>query len=244
MSVYPPLTDRTSLESQPRRTPPLESGDRLTRHEFERRYGAATQIKKAELIEGVVYVASPLRHHQHGLPHSRVMTWLGVYQALTPGVDLSVEPTVRLDLDNEPQPDAVLFIEPEAGGQIQLSEDGYIEGTPELIVEIASWKVKECLVAIDMGSKKQVYRRNGVREYIVWQSYENQLAWFQLVEGDYQLLIPDERGIIRSEVFPGLWLAVNSLLAKDMVPVLEVLQVGVQSSEHQAFVQQLTAQKQ
>lgn len=251
MSVYPPLTDRTSLESQPRRTPPLESGDlcgsadpayppdRLTRHEFERRYGAATQIKKAELIEGVVYVASPLRHHQHGLPHSRVMTWLGVYQALTPGVDLSVEPTVRLDLDNEPQPDVVFFIEPEAGGQIQLSEDGYIEGTPELIVEIAASSV-----AIDMGSKKQVYRRNGVREYIVWQSYENQLAWFQLVEGDYQLLIPDERGIIRSEVFPGLWLAVNSLLAKDMVPVLEVLQVGVQSSEHQGFVQQLTAQKQ
>lgn len=90
--------------------PPLESGDRLTRPEFERRYAAVLHIKKAELIEGVVYVASPLRHEQHGKPHSRVMTWLGFYQALTPGVDLSVEPTVRLDLDNEPQPDAVLFV--------------------------------------------------------------------------------------------------------------------------------------
>lgn len=82
--------------------PPLESGDRLSRAEFERRYLAAPQIKKAELIEGVVYVASPLRHEQHGRPQSRVMTWLGVYQALTPGVDLSDAPTVRLDPDNEP----------------------------------------------------------------------------------------------------------------------------------------------
>ena len=137
--------------------PPLQSGDRLTRPEFERLYAASPHIKKAELIEGVVYVASPLRHEQHGKPHSRVITWLGVYQALTPGVDLSDAPTVRLDLDNEPQPDAVLFIEPSVGGQTRLSDDGYIEGAPELIVEIAASSV-----AIDSGSRKQVYRRNGV----------------------------------------------------------------------------------
>ncbi len=128
--------------------PPLESGDRLTRPEFERRY-AASHIKKAELIEGIVYVASPLRHEQHGKPHSRVMTWLGVYQAMTTGVDLSDAPTVRLDLDNEPQPDAVLFIEANAGGQTRISPDGYIEGSPELIVEIAASSA-----AIDTGSKK------------------------------------------------------------------------------------------
>jgi Uma2 family endonuclease len=147
--------------------PPLESGDsppetrceRLTRPEFERRYAAAPHIKKAELLEGIVYVAPPLRHEQHGKPHSRVMTWLGVYQAMTPRVDLSVEPTVRLDLDNEPQPDAVLFIEANAGGQIRISPDGYIEGSPELIVEIAASSA-----AIDTGIKKQVCRRNGVLE--------------------------------------------------------------------------------
>ncbi|MFB2837980.1 Uma2 family endonuclease [Floridanema evergladense] len=227
---------RLRTESHRNQTPPLESGDRLTRYEFERRYNAATHIKKAELIEGVVYVASALRHEQHGKPHSRVVTWLGVYQALTPGVDSSTEPTVRLDLDNEPQPDAVLFIQPAAGGQIRLSKDGYIEGAPELIVEIAASNV-----AIDTGSKKQAYRRNGVKEYVIWQSYENQLEWFQLMEGDYVRLMPDESGIIRSQVFPGLWLAVNDLLASNMVRVLEVLQAGVRSPEHQAFVQQLTA---
>ncbi|WNZ22520.1 Uma2 family endonuclease [Leptolyngbya sp. NK1-12] len=216
--------------------PPLESGDRLTRPEFERRYAAA-DIKKAELIEGIVYVASPLRHEQHGKPHSRVMTWLGVYQAMTPGVDLSVEPTVRLDLDNEPQPDAVLFIETNAGGQTRISSDGYIEGSPELIVEIAASSA-----AIDIGIKKQVYRRNGVLEYVIWQSYDNQLEWFWLTDGEYQLLSPDPDGTIRSRVFPGLWLAVESLLSNQMTHVLEVLQQGLHSPEHAAFVEQLQQQ--
>jgi Uma2 family endonuclease len=216
-------------------TPPLESGDRLARPEFERRYTAAPHIKKAELIEGVVYVASPLRHQQHGRPHSRVMTWLGFYQALTPGTDLSVEPTVRLDLDNEPQPDAVLFIESAVGGQTTLSWDGYIEGAPELVVEIAASSA-----AIDTGSKKQAYRRNGVLEYIVWQSFENQLKWFCLVDGEYSLLQPDSEGIIRSRVFPGLWLAIDALLSNSMEQMLAVLQQGLQSAEHQDFVQGLS----
>lgn len=214
--------------------PPLQSGDRLSRPEFERRYAAAPHIKKAELIEGTVYVASPLRHEQHGKPHSRVMTWLGVYQAMTSGVDASDAPTVRLDLDNEPQPDAVLFIETAAGGQTSISRDGYIEGAPELIVEIAASSA-----AIDTGLKKQVYRRNGVLEYVIWQSYDNRLEWFCLVEGEYQLLTPDSDGIIRSRVFPGLWLAVEALLTNQMAQVLEVLQEGLQSAEHAEFVERL-----
>lgn len=212
--------------------PPLQSGDRLSRPEFERRYAADSNIRKAELIEGIVYVASPLRHRQHGKPHSRVMGWLAVYQALTPGLDSSVEATVRLDLENEPQPDAVLFIE--AGGQVCISEDGYIEGAPELAVEIAASSA-----AIDTGSKKLVYQRNGIQEYIIWQAYENQLKWFALVDGEYQLLAADEDGIIRSRVFPGLWLDVEALLTDQMARVLEVVQAGVKSTEHEEFVERL-----
>jgi Uma2 family endonuclease len=212
----------------------LQSGDRLSRAEFERRYAAATDVNKADLIEGIVYLASPFRHRQHGKPHSRVITWLGIYQALTPGVDLSDAPTVRLDLDNEPQPDAVLFIEAAAGGQTRISADDYLEGSPELIVEIAASSA-----AIDRGTKKQVYRRNGVREYVIWQVYDNQLEWFGLTDGEYQLLSPDGDGILRSQVFPGLWLAVDALLSHQMAQVLEVLQVGLASPEHAAFVAQL-----
>jgi Uma2 family endonuclease len=212
----------------------LQSGDRLTRPEFERRYTAAPHIKKAELIEGIVYVASPLRFEQHAEPHSRIHGWLWTYQTVTPGLRLGIEPTVRLDLDNEPQPDIVLILDEAVGGQARLTEEGYLEGVPELVVEIAASSA-----AIDTGSKKQVYRRNGVLEYVIWQSYENQLEWFGLIDGEYRLLSPDLDGIIRSRVFPGLWLAVKALLGNQMARVLEVLQDGLKSPEYGVFVERL-----
>jgi Uma2 family endonuclease len=214
--------------------PPLESGDRLTRHEFERRYQAMPQIKKAELIEGVVYVASPVRATRHGRPHAKIMTWLGTYWVATPGVDLQDNTTVRLDADNEPQPDALLRLEPEVGGNSRISDDDYVEGAPELIAEIAASSA-----SYDLNAKLNVYRRNGVQEYIVWQMYENRLDWFSLQEGRYVSLQPDETGVIRSSVFPGLWLAVNALREGDLAQVLAVLQQGIQTVDHQTFVERL-----
>ncbi|PHJ56155.1 hypothetical protein VF14_16540 [Nostoc linckia z18] len=215
--------------------PLLENGDKLTRYEFERRYNATPNLKKAELIEGIVYIMpAALRFRSHGQPHGWIIGWLFTYEAATPGVALGVEPTVRLDLDNEPQPDAVLLIDPKAGGQAKLSEDDYIEGAPELIVEIAASSV-----AIDLHAKKQAYRRNGVKEYIVWQVLDEKLSWFYLEQGEYLELATDSSGILRSRVFPGLWLAVAELLAGNMQSVLTILQTGLQSPEHAEFVQQL-----
>ncbi len=229
--MAPPSTQKLTV-------PPLENGDRLTRPEFERRYAARPHIKKAELVEGIVYVASPLRFQQHAEPHSRLHGWLWTYQIATPGLLLGIEPTVRLDFDNEPQPDIVLILDEAVGGQVRLTDDGYLEGIPELVVEIAASSA-----AIDMGSKKQAYRRNGILEYIVWQSFENQLDWFQSIDGDYQRLIPDADGVIRSQIFPGLWLAVEALLNNQMAQVLAVLQKGLSSPEYAAFVEQLGGKK-
>jgi Uma2 family endonuclease len=217
------------------RIPPLESGDRLSRLEFEQRYMAMPHIKKAELVEGVVYVASPLRFKSHGKPHGRLIIWLGNYQISTPGVELGDNSTVRLDLDNEPQPDVVLLIDDKCGGQAHISEDDYIEGAPELVAEVAASSA-----ANDLHDKKKAYRRNGVREYIVWQTLDNRLDWFSLQNGEYVTLTADEAGIIKSRVFPGLWLAVRALLAGDMNAVLSVLQQGLNSPEHAAFVRQLS----
>ncbi|MBE9048994.1 Uma2 family endonuclease [Nostocales cyanobacterium LEGE 11386] len=211
--------------------PALASGDRLTRAEFERRYQATPEKFKAELIEGIVYVASPVRAF-HGVPHADLVTWLGVYRIATPGVSVADNTTTRLDLDNEPQPDALLRIE--TGGTSTLSEDGYIEGTPELIAEIAASSA-----AIDLGAKKNAYRRNGVQEYLVWQTFENQFSWFRLQSEEFVLIEPDESGIIRSNTFPGLWLAVTALLEGRMIDVLNTLQTGLTSPEHQAFVEKL-----
>jgi Uma2 family endonuclease len=220
--------------SQPRLIPPLENGDGLTRYEFERRYNAMPHLKRAELIEGVVYMAAALRFRSHGQPHASLMTWLGNYTVATPGVALGDAPTVRLDLDNEPQPDAVLLIESQSGGRSRVSDDDYIEGAPELVVEIAASSA-----AIDLGDKKRAYRRNGIPEYIVWQVFDRKVDWFCWQEGEYISPV-DADGTIRSRVFPGLWLAVEDLLAGNMVRVLAVLQAGLAAAEHDKFVQQLS----
>jgi Uma2 family endonuclease len=208
--------------------PPLENGDRLTRHEFERRYQGMPQVKKAELIEGIVYMPSPVRFRSHGQPHAQLVTWLGVYAAATPGVNLADNATVRLDLDNEPQPDVLLRLEPSAGGKSWISPDDYIEGSPELMVEIAASSA-----AYDLHDKLKAYHRNGIQEYLVWQIYEQRLDWLSLQEGEYVALEPNPTGVIHSRVFPGLCLAVQALLNRDLAKVLANLQVGLESAEHQ-----------
>lgn len=217
---------------------PLESGDRLTRDEFERRYRAMPDLKKAELVEGVVYVASPVRIKRHANPHGKIITWLGVYEAATPGVMLGDNPTVRLDLDNEPQPDALLRIEETHGGQSYISEDDYVEGAPELVVEIAASSA-----SYDLYDKKQAYCRNGVKEYIVWQVVDQKISWFRLQDGDYVSLNPDDRGVLYSRIFPGLNLNISALLRGDLATVLAEVQQGTATAAHQDFVKRLVQRK-
>ncbi|MEP7187847.1 MAG: Uma2 family endonuclease [Roseiflexaceae bacterium] len=215
---------------------PLTSGDRLTRREFERRYQAMPENFKAELIEGVVYVASPVRYASHGTPHIQLATWLGVYCAATVGVGMADNATVRLDLFNEPQPDLLLRIEPNAGGRSQITPDDYIEGPPELIVEIAASSA-----AYDLREKKIVYQRSGVREYLIWQIYEQRLDWFYLHEDEYEPLLSGADGITRSHAFPGLHLDVAALLMGDLARVLATLQAGLTTAEHTAFADRIWA---
>jgi Uma2 family endonuclease len=213
--------------------PELRAGDRLTRAEFERRYAAMPHVKKAELIEGVVYMPSPVTQEDHGAPHFDVITWLGVYRAGTPGVEGGDNSTLRLDLDNEPQPDAFLRILPEYGGQSHQSGK-YVGGAPELIVEVAASSA-----SYDLHDKLHAYRRNEVREYVVWRVWDRAIDWFVLRDDRYQRLQLDAEGQYRSEIFPGLWLAPAALLRSDLAQVLAVLQQGLASPEHAEFVNRL-----
>ena len=229
-----PIPTSTLRVSSREAVPPLENGDVLTRAEFERRYEAMSHLKKAELIEGVVYVPSPVRHSYHGHQHTHLISWLGYYEAHTPGVEASDNVTVRLDLDNEPQPDALLFIDPACGGQARIDADGYIEDAPELVAEVASSSA-----SYDLHAKLRVYRRNGVREYIVWRVLDKEIDWFVLRTGQYERLPLDAEGLYRSEVFPGLWLDPAALLRGDLATVLAVVQRGLASPEHAAFAARL-----
>jgi Uma2 family endonuclease len=214
--------------------PALENGDRLTRVEFERRYHAMPEVKKAELIEGVVYMSSPVRLKQHGSPHIHLATWLGMYEAATPFTIAGDNSTVRLDLDNEPQPDLLLLVEPEAGGQSTLAEDGYISGAPELVVEIAASSA-----SYDLHDKLKAYRRNGVKEYIIWQTQSKKLEWLIFSEGQYYSSAHGN-DLYKSPTFPGLWLDATALLEGNLAKVLGTLQQGIASPEHEAFVTELS----
>ncbi|WP_254507573.1 Uma2 family endonuclease [Anatilimnocola floriformis] len=219
--------------------PPLENGDRLTRDEFERRYRAMPNLKKAELIEGVVYMPATVRYSNHGRPHSYLTHWIGDYVEETPGVDCGNDTSARLDLDNMPQPDAMLLILPECGGNCQISEDDYIENAPELVAEVSS-----STVSFDLNTKKDVYRRCGVREYIVWRVLDREIDWFILENNQFVPLKTDAQGIYKSHVFPGLWLDAAALVAGSLKKVTQALKNGIDSHEHTAFVKKLNYQAQ
>jgi Uma2 family endonuclease len=219
------------------RVPELRAGDRLSRAEFERRYAAMPQVKKAELIEGVVYMPSPVTQEDHGGPHFDVITWLGIYRIATKGVQGGDNSTLRMDLKNEPQPDAFLRILPEFGGQSRNSGK-YIAGSPELIFEVAASSA-----SYDLHDKLSAYQRNGVREYVVWRVWDQQIDWFVLREDGYERLRLNRAGRYESGVFPGLWLDPAALVRGDMVQVHAVLQQGLASAKHAAFVRRLEQQR-
>ncbi len=239
MSVQPPLvTEKTKYSPQRRARsagpPPLTAGDRLTRTEFEHIYQAHPEVKTAELVEGVVYMPSPVHFAQHGLPHSYLMTWLGMYCAATPGLLPGDNTSVRLDFENVVQPDAVLRLDPKLGGRSHISKDDYVEGPPELVVEIAASSA-----AYDLHDKRRVYARNGVQEYLAVQMYEQKVDWFVLREGVYATLKPDTERVLRSELFPGLWLAPTAIFSGDLAEILVILQQGLASPAHSSFVARL-----
>jgi len=209
--------------------PPLEHGDRLSLEEFRRRYEAASELKKAELIQGVVYMQAAVRA-SHGEPHAHLIWWLTTYAVSSPFTRAGDNTTIRLPEDSEPQPDCYLRIEEDAGGQSRLEND-YIIGAPELIAEVALSSA-----SYDLHDKFEVYEQNGVREYIVWRVDDAAIDWFVLRDGTYSRLNLSANDHLKSEVFPGLWLDPRALLEDRPADVLQTLNAGLATEEHQSFV--------
>ena len=213
----------------------LHDGDRMTQAEFHRRYLLAPKDFHAELIGGVVYVASPLGR-PHGTRHARFTTFLGNYEGLTPGTEVGDNTTVILGEQDEPQPDVYLRVLPEYGGQSHDTIDEYVGGAPELVGEIA-----DSSHAIDLGEKRVRYAAAGVIEYIVVNLRQQQLRWFDLRGG--QEFAADAEGVFRSRIFPGLWLHGPALIARDFPVLMATLNQGLSTPEHAAFVQGRAGQR-
>ena len=215
------------------RVPRLETGDHLTRDEFLRRWESQPDIKRAELIGGRVYMPSPVSG-DHGRMDRRIAAWLGAYQAATPGVDGANNATLLM-LDDAPQPDLSLLILPQYGGNTRV--DGlYFQGAPEFLAEVSATSASN-----DLHDKYDLYQLAGVQEYLVVLLFDEEVRWHVLVDGRYQLLLPDADGLWRSRVFPGLWLDGKALLAGNLTQLLDRLQHGLRSAEHEQFLARLAA---
>ena len=105
---------------------------------------------------------------------------------------------------------------------------------PVSVAEVAA-----STASFDLHTKFRVYHRAGVREYLVWRALDQEVDWFVLHGSQFVRLVPDAEGCVKSEVFPGLWLSVPNLIAANFQAVGAVLQQGLQSAEHTAFVSKL-----
>lgn len=214
---------------------PLTAGARMKREAFHRAYEAAPAGFKAELIGGVVHVPSPLAH-LHGSYHFWMNGLFFNYVGSTPGVDGGDNASVLLGEESEPQPDLFLRILPECGGLSRVNADGYLEGPPELIVEIAASSL-----ATDLNHKKIDYEKYNVSEYMVVAVDDKRVHWFDL--GDGSELSGDQNGVIQSISFPGLWLDVKALFDHDRGRLLATLEQGLACAEHACFVAELARRR-
>lgn len=221
----------SSHPSPQRKVAELHSGDRMNRREFHEIYSQMPESFRAELVGGIVYVASPLRI-PHGQSDPLLITLFSIYSARTPGTQVCSNTTVLLGEDAEPQPDVLLRVLPEYGGQSETTADQYVKGAPELIAEIA-----HSSRALDLGGKLSDYARHGVKEYLVLSLDDQHLHWFDLAAN--RELTPDADGILKMRTFPGLWVDRDGLLSRDMPRLINTLDRGLAAPEHNAFANKL-----
>ncbi len=214
----------------------LVEGQRLDQPTFHALYEATPPGTRAELINGVVFMASPAGY-EHGEAHVPVIVWLDYYAENTPGVQVVDNATTILGWKSEPQPDALLRIRPEYGGHTH-NEKGIIRGAPELIVEVS-----KATRYIDLGPKLTDYERAGVLEYVVRALDPDEVFWYEQDQGVLdQRPLPND-GIYRSMAFPGLWLDPLALLNNDRRRIRAVLDFGCATPEHAAFVARLAERR-
>ena len=216
----------------------LENGSTMDQKTFHALYLKTPEGFKAELIGGVVYVMSSPVSLRHGKHHSRLMRWLCTYTDDTVGTEVGDNTTNVLGEESEPQPDAFLIIEPEWGGQTTIDKKEMVHGAPELVAEVAVTSA-----AIDLKAKKADYERAGVKEYIVVLVESETIRWFVRTGGGFAEHLPDSDGIIRSIVFPGLWLEPHAFFERPTRRLFHILDSGLASPEHAAFVAELKVRR-
>jgi Uma2 family endonuclease len=212
----------------------LVEGQRLDQPTFHALYEAMPPGTRAELIDGVVCMPSPVGM-AHGVAHVPILVWLAYYKEKTPGVQVLDNATTILGWKSEPQPDALLRILPECGGRTR-NKGGYVHGAPELVVEVA-----KATRYVDLGPKLKDYQQAGVLEYIVQAMDPDEVLWFDQEQGVLAQRPIGGDGLYRSTAFPGLWLDPQALLTENFQRLRAVIDLGTATPEHADFVARLAS---
>jgi Uma2 family endonuclease len=153
---------------------------------------------KADLIDGVIHVASP-----DNLKHYEIDFWLAeiiarfLRKRKIKGRVFGWRIAFRLDDENGPEPD-LAYVGPERTHLIRAT---HVKGPPDWALEIVS----PSSVERDYTQKHDQYERFGVPEYWIIDPVEERMTCYRLGKNGKYKEIRSREGKIHSQVIPGFW---------------------------------------
>jgi Uma2 family endonuclease len=198
------------MAAPPRNAP---DSDLVTVEEF---FCLVPDGQKADLIDGVIYMASPDTRR-----HDRLGGWIKFllqgYTAVNRlGEVYGSRFAFALSEFRAPEPD-VAFVRSE---RLSLVEERRMVGGPDIAVEIVSRDSRQR----DYGEKKQLYAEAGVSEYWIIDPLQQRVEFHRLHAGRYELVPLEHNRLFRSAVLEGFWLDVEWLVAKSLPNEYDILQ--------------------
>lgn len=147
---------------------------------------------RCEVINNTLVISpSPLDTHQKVL--GKIFTKLSLFVEEKNLGELRIAPyDVHFDEENIFQPDIVFIANPNTH---KISERGFF-GAPDLIIEILS----PSNARFDKEEKKNIYEKNGVKEYFIVEPYDKSVTGFVLSDNEFAAT-KTRTGIISSQVF-------------------------------------------
>jgi Uma2 family endonuclease len=153
--------------------------------------------QKADLIEGVIYMASPDNTRANEL----FMWFAGLIDLFVETLELGkvygLRVAFRLDENNAPEPD-IAFVRKKHVSRVRF---GSVNGSPDLAIEIVSPESVER----DYEKKRAQYERAGVLEYWIVDEMKQEVIVLRLgANGKYREVRP-RKGELHSQALPGFW---------------------------------------
>ena len=186
-------------------------------------YARIPDGQKADLIDGVIYVASP-DTRRNDVRASLLQTVLTVYaETKDLGETTGTRYAYRLSDTRAPEPD-LAFVGRERVAHVLTDREGV--GPPDVAVEIVSRDSRHR----DYHDKFQLYQEAGVQEYWIIDPIQLRCSFYRLRQGEYGPVALEDGHLFRSEAVPGFWLDVHWLLGAQVPKATWCLELILRAS--------------